>query len=120
MDRFITTARIFWFSIKRPPCQSGLWVSGGAFGSPDTGWTEFSNGMILNWGTTQVLPGDARVNIAFARPCRRTLPAVSTSTAADTTDSAATTHVIPIVALNYFQIRISGATQAVRWTALCS
>ncbi|HFL2116373.1 TPA: hypothetical protein ACG5BG_002891 [Pseudomonas aeruginosa] len=26
MDRFITTARIFWFSIKRPPCQSGLWV----------------------------------------------------------------------------------------------
>lgn len=102
-------------------CQSGVWVSGsGAIGDPNAGWTELSNGLIMNWGTTSALATDARVNIFLARPCRNTYPSVSTSTARDTSDSVSTTHVIPVVGLNYFQVRISGATQAIRWTAFCS
>ena len=98
-----------------------MWKGGGeAIGNPDGGWTELSNGMIMNWGTTPILARDARVNIFFARPCRKTYPSVSTSTSRDTTDSASTTHVVPVVGLNYFQIRISGDSQAVRWTAMCS
>lgn len=102
-------------------CQSGVWRSGGSvIGDPDAGWSELSNGMIMNWGTTPVLGRDARVNIYFARPCRNSYPSVSTSTARDTTDSASTTHVVPVVGLNYFQVRISGDSQAIRWTAMCS
>lgn len=98
-----------------------MWVSGsGAIGDPNAGWTELSNGLIMNWGTTSALATDARVNIFLARPCRNTYPSVSTSTARDTSDSVSTTHVIPVVGLNYFQVRISGATQAIRWTAFCS
>lgn len=50
MDRFITTARIFWFSIKRPPCQSGVWHTSYEplrFKTYTTGYTE---------------PGDGRAN----------------------------------------------------------
>ena len=102
-------------------CDSGVWrIGGGAFGDPNAGWTELPNGLIMNWGNTAVLASDARVNITLPRPCRSTLPSVSTSTNRDTSDSASTTHVVPAVGLDYFQLRISGSAQSVRWTALCS
>lgn len=74
----------------------------------------------MNWGTTPLIAGDAKVSVYFADPCRRTLPAVSMSSSYDSVDSSTTAGSVPDVDYSYFTIRNSGGTQVYRWTAMCS